>query len=258
MTPAGVENLGSAQTGLPTSVSRGIDQNPLCNLPEQSLFAEVDAEPWEMQPHGGDIIGASDVSNTSDSWLYESREVSRRGEQRRAEANYAQHKKNMDGSKFVIKTDSAGNIVTNKLRVTSAIKTLMGRYLDIAQVHYDDNDEKLLTVESIVRSSFDFEPPLKKNWFPTYMKKKLEKTRSEYRKYFDTTGQMHPECQKHKHPALLAWWTSAAGSSRSGRMKEINNERTNQRLSLNAGGIQSRPLGLPTCRMIPQVLDLCR
>ena len=69
-----------------------------------------------------------------------------------------------NGSRFLIKTDAAGNIMTNKLRVTSMVKNLMEVYLDVAQVHYDDNDKGFELVENIVRSCFDFEPPLKRNW----------------------------------------------------------------------------------------------
>ncbi|KAG0596936.1 hypothetical protein M758_UG297300 [Ceratodon purpureus] len=110
------------------------------------------------------------------------------------------------------------------------IKKLIEIYVDYAQIHYDDNDHRSVLVENIVRSCFDFEPPVREDWFTEYMRKKLEKSRCEFRKHFDATGQVHPDCPPQKHLPLLAWWTSPAGSCRSGRMKEMNKVRVNERL----------------------------
>ena len=155
--------------------------------------------------------------------------MNRRAEQRRADSNFALYKKQYDGSRFKIKTKAAGYIVTNKLCVTSMLIKLMEVYLDVAQVHYEDNDERFVLVESIVRSYFEFAPLLKPCWFPTYMRKKLEKNRFEFHKHFKATGQRHLACREDKHPALLAWWSSPAVMSKSHRLKELNAAQNNQR-----------------------------
>ena len=122
----------------------------------------------------------------------ENREIGRRNVQRRADTEFQHHKKAKDGSKFKIKTDSAGNILTNKLRVTTVVNQLMSKFLNYAQISYDDNDERFKLVEELVREQFEFDPPVKDTWFREYMRKKMEKTRSEFRKHFEEKGDRHP------------------------------------------------------------------
>ena len=106
-------------------------------------------------------------------------------------------------------------------------------YVDLSEIHYNDNDPKFINVEHHVRNVFEVDPPLKGGWFPTYMRKKLEKSRPVYRKHFVETRKMHPMCPEKYHSALLAWWTSPAGSSRADIIREMNNDRVQQRRSLS-------------------------
>ncbi|KAG0556471.1 hypothetical protein KC19_11G055900 [Ceratodon purpureus] len=240
---SGLENLGRASSGHPTAAFPGRHE-PMFSALEGNLFPQSSG-PWNGMPVNPAVIQASvsDFSYCADAWVAETQEKSRRAEQRRAEANFALYKKRNDGSKFKIRTDAAGNIVTNKLRVTSMMKKLMEIYLDVAQIHYNDNDDRFVLVENIVRSCFEFEPPIKETWFKEYMRKKLEKSRCEFRKHFEATGQMHPDCPPHKHLPLLAWWSSPLGSSRSSRMKEMNSSRVNERLANDVGVNPNIPCG---------------
>ncbi|KAG0596183.1 hypothetical protein M758_UG230700 [Ceratodon purpureus] len=239
----GVENLGSASGGLPTSTSMSLD-SPFLTPPNTNVF-DPGSDAWELKPQLANFYsaGVADRSSSPDTWVTDRNDQGRRAEQRRAEANYALHKKLNDGSKFIIKTDDGGNIVTNKLRVTSMVKRLMRLYVDVAQIHYEDRDEKFLLVEQIVRSFFDFQPPLRRKWFPEFMRKHLERSRYDYKRYFDETGKIHPACPKDKHPALLAWWSSPSGSSRSHRMKEINEKRAAERLAQSVVGNSLTEIG---------------
>ncbi|KAG0594783.1 hypothetical protein M758_UG109200 [Ceratodon purpureus] len=101
----------------------------------------------------------------------------------------------------------------------------MTLFVDITQIQYEDDDPKFLKVERMVCDEFDFEPPLKPGWFAGYMRKQHEKMRSKYRKHFEDTGRMHPECAPDKHHALLQWWSSPAGMSKAHRMRELNTTR---------------------------------
>ncbi|KAG0623035.1 hypothetical protein M758_3G144100 [Ceratodon purpureus] len=239
----GAENLVFASAGLPRMRIMPTMDSPLMTPPEHSLFTRA-VEEMDVKPYirGGDFRNAPDLSNSSDSWMIHSHEHNRRAEQRRADADYEQHRKLNDGTRFKIRTDLGGNIVTNKLRVTSMIKKLMDVYVDVSQIHYNDNDEKFILVENMVCGQFEFEPPLKKSWFPYYMRKRLEKERCEYRKYYDENAKMHPDYKPEKHHALLAWWTSPSGKSNAHRLKEMNTARATERLALNAVGY---PIGAP-------------
>ncbi|KAG0574857.1 hypothetical protein KC19_VG297500 [Ceratodon purpureus] len=137
-------------------------------------------------------------------------------------------------------------MLTNKLRVTSLIKKLMGHYVNVAQIHFADNDHQFVKVEQLVREQFVFEPPLKERWFPIYMRKQTEKSRSMFRKHYEETGNKHPECPHERHPALMAWWASPEGISRSGRMRVMNAEKLAQRQSMKAGGEQTTRHALPS------------
>ena len=236
--PPAVENTGSAMGGHPRPTWSPLD-SPLITPPDTSLVP-VPPEPVQDDTPAPTLAEGDGVVTPSalTVWGSGNRDSARRALQRRAETNFANHKKAGDGSKFIIKCDEAGNIITNKLRVTSAVNSWMARFVDIAQIHYEDDDDRFVLVESLVRDQFDFDPPLKKNWFPDYMRKKLEKSRSVFRKHHDDTGGMHPECNKDKHSALVAWWKSPAGSSRSGRMKQMNANKSTRRLSLSYGGVQ--------------------
>ncbi|KAG0573871.1 hypothetical protein KC19_VG217000 [Ceratodon purpureus] len=225
----GVENLGSASAGLPTSTSISLD-SPFVTPPDTNVFSPG-TYAWEMKPELANFYsaGVADRCSSPDTWVTDSSDQGRR-------ADYALHMKVNDGSKFIIKTDAGGNIVTNKLRVTWMVKRLMRLYVDVAQIHYKDTDEKFLLVEQIVRSKFDFQPPLCRKWFSEFMRKHLERSRYDYRRHWDETGKIHPACPKDKHPALQAWWSSPSGSSRSHRMKEINEKRATERLAQSVVG----------------------
>ena len=223
--------------GLPRASPMTLD-SPLTAPPDLPVYAfapeinEVTAPTTlpAVDVTGGEIASAMLMS--------ENRGKETRALQRRAENDFAQHKKTNTGAKFKIKTDAAGNIFTNKLRVTSVVNQLMKKFVDIAQIHYVDNDPKFALVEDIVRDEFEFDPPLKDGWFPTYMRKKMEKSRSIFRKHWEEKGTRHPDCEENKHSALTAWWTSPAGINSSGRMKTMNAEKKTKRLSLTYGGMQ--------------------
>ena len=251
-TPA-AENMGSASVGLPSPCVPSID-SPLLTPPDLPLFAgvpqAVDA-PLRLSSANPDWTSSPSASGGLS--LSENRDDSKRTLQRRADANYAQHKKANDGKKFIIQTDEAGNILTNKLRVTSAVNSLMDRYLDVTQIHYNNEDGRFKLVEEVVRGSFEFEPPLKKNWFPDYMRKKLEKNRSEYRKYHDEKQKRHPKLTEKEYATLVSWWNSPAGSSKSGRMKEMNTERATKRRALSLSGIQNQRRPMPQIEATSEV-----
>ncbi|KAG0597321.1 hypothetical protein M758_UG328300 [Ceratodon purpureus] len=120
----------------------------------------------------------------------------------------------------------------------------MKLYVNVAQIHYENNDHQFIKVENVVRQSFVFDPPLKENWFPDYMRKRLEKYRSMFRKHFEETGQRHPQCEENQHPALLAWWASPGGSNKSQRMRQMNASRAQQRVAMQTGGSQIHRLAL--------------
>ncbi|KAG0595713.1 hypothetical protein M758_UG191100 [Ceratodon purpureus] len=80
------------------------------------------------------------------------RDSARRALQRRADADFARHKKQNNGTRLKIKTDIEGNMLTNKLRVTSIMKSLMSVWVDPAQVHFEDNDHQFVKVETAVRN----------------------------------------------------------------------------------------------------------
>jgi hypothetical protein len=174
--------------------------------------------------------------------MTENRDGAKRAAEPKAEASFALHTKQIDGTRFKIKIDAAGNILTNKLRVTSMVKSLMELYVDIAQIHYEDDDWKFVVVEKAVRKCFEFDPPLKPGWFPDYMRKKLEKSRSVFQKHYDKTGRMHPDCPPKKHSTLLAWWSSLVGSSKSQSLREMNSSCAVQRRTNSIGRTQSRRL----------------
>jgi hypothetical protein len=228
----GLENTGSASSGHP--------------IPLSSLYKTLAA----MNPTTSVSIGAASSSRSAergnprplpeqyayvanDLSFFGQSETAKRALQRKADSEYAAHKKSNDGSKFTIHTDIAGNIKSNKLKVTSLLNHLMGLYLNVAQIHYDDDDEKFVLIEKIVRKSFDFVPGLKSMWMVEYMKKKMEKSRSVFRKHFDETGQRHPACPVSKFPMLLAWWTSPNSHNRGQRMREFNATRAAERKAKN-------------------------
>ena len=206
--------------------------------PDVSLFAggpvyHNDAEARDLVLHDdNDVRIRKELGGTGN------RDSTRRTIQRRAQAEYAQHKRIQSNTRFTIKTDGAGNMLTNKLRVTSRIKQLMGMYVDVAQIHYEDDDHQFLKVESIVRDSFQFEPPLREGWFPEYMRKRVEKSRSLFRKHFEEKGTKHPQCSKNSHYALLAWWASPQGSSKAQRMRDMNSKRAAECRALTMEGLQ--------------------
>ena len=237
--------MGSASVGLPSPCVPSID-SPLLTPPELPLFAGVHQridDPMRANSSMPDWTSSPTASGSLS--LSENRDPSRRTIQRRADNSYAQHKKQNSGAKFKIQTDAAGNIIANKLRVTSLVNSLMERYVDVAQIHYDDDDERFKVVEDAVRDVFEFEPPLKDNWFPIYMRKKLEKNRSEFRKYWEEKAERHPKCTPKKHAALLAWWNSPAGASKSTRISLMNTDRATKRRELSLRGIQSQQKELP-------------
>ncbi|KAG0596164.1 hypothetical protein M758_UG230100 [Ceratodon purpureus] len=175
---------------------------------------------------------ASNMTTSSDSWLIDNRESNRRAEQRRADANYALHRKLNDGSKFVIKTDAGGNIVANKLRDTSMVTKLMELYVDVtmittrSSVWWRRSSGRTLTSNPLL-SQDGFRFICAKNWRESGMNSDGA----------EETGQKHPDCPVSKHPAQVAWWASPAGSSRSHiRMKDMNVARANQGKSFNADG----------------------
>ncbi|KAG0593897.1 hypothetical protein M758_UG029300 [Ceratodon purpureus] len=77
------------------------------------------------------------------------------------------------------------------------------------------------------------------------MRRRLEKSRCEYRKHFEETGVRHPECPEKRHPALLAWWASPGGSSNSKRMKVMNDKMVARRLAMKNDVEQSERADLP-------------
>ncbi|KAG0595443.1 hypothetical protein M758_UG167000 [Ceratodon purpureus] len=120
-------------------------------------------------------------------------------------------------------------------------------YVDVAQIHYKENDHLSVRVESDVREVFHFEPPLKEGWFPLYMRRRLEKSRSLFRKYHDETRKRHPDCHENRYSALLAWWATPAGSNRSLRMKEYNAVRSARNQATGVGAVQNEvPVSLPS------------
>lgn len=196
-TPA-TENMGCASVGLPSPCVPSID-NPFLTPPELPLFAGVHNRVDVPMRASSSIPNFTSSPPASRSLCFsENRDASRRTMQRRADTKYAEHKKQNSREKFKIQTDAAGNIIANKLRVTSAVNSLMERYVDVVQIHYDDDNERFKLIEDAVRDVFEFEPPLKENWFPIYMRKKLEKNRSEFRKHWEDKGERHPKCTPEK------------------------------------------------------------
>ena len=111
--------------------------------------------------------------------------------------------------------------------------------MDPTQIHYEDNDHQFIKVEDIVRQAFEFDPPLREGWFPEYMRKRLEKNRSMFRKHYEERGERHPKCEENRFPALLAWWASPAGSNKAQRMREMNSSRAKQRIATQIGATES-------------------
>ncbi|KAG0593613.1 hypothetical protein M758_UG003600 [Ceratodon purpureus] len=234
--PPALENTGNASTGLPTPSALSLD-SPLTRPPESSLFAAA-VDPTNTLTYSTEVCADNTLGLVPNAMgLTQNLESVKRALQRKAEADFLSHRRANTGTKFKIVTDAAGNILTNKLRVTSLINQLMAKFVDVAQIHYEDNDDRFLLVEELVRDEFEFEPPLKRGWFTTYMRKKLEKSRSLFRKHWEEKGERHPECKPEKHAALVSWWNSPIGSNSSNRMKGLNDEKKKKRLSLHLGGV---------------------
>ena len=83
----------------------------------------------------------------------------------KGKGQFRRAQKQNDGKKFKVQTDACSDIIANKLGVTFLMKSLMERYVDVAQIHYDDHDERFKMVEETVRSTFEFDPPLREGWF---------------------------------------------------------------------------------------------
>jgi hypothetical protein len=144
--PPALENMGTATFGHPVAPFSLLD-SPLLTPPRTSVFVS--------EPNVCSLVSipasTSTQSNTMmispEPWMTNSSTTMKRAIQRRVEVNYSLHKKANNSNKFKIATDAGGKILTNKLRVTSTVKSLMEMYLDVAQVHYVDNDEKFIFVE---------------------------------------------------------------------------------------------------------------
>ncbi|KAG0593748.1 hypothetical protein M758_UG015800 [Ceratodon purpureus] len=236
--PPSQENMGNASEGLPKPGITTLER-PLTALPETAVFTGG-PDVWDVGQCSD--RGVSDHIAVGAGGLQVrypgSRDHSRRAMQRRAEKELVHHKKQCRGTKFTIRTDGGGNIITNKLRVTSLLKSLMGMYVDPNQVHFDDDDDQFVKVEKIIRDEYDFDPPLREGWFTEYMRKRMEKDRSIFKKHYDEFGKRHPRCPENRHPALMAWWASPTGRCKVKRITEMNVKRAVERRQLGVGGEQ--------------------